>query len=120
MRRRTAIVCVVTVLALASLAVAATFTVAIQVAPATIVRDAPCEWVTVHADIPYSSVNTETVLINGFDADWVFPDNRGDLVAKVEFENIAPSVGPPSAVITLQGVTTSGAAFTGSATVRVK
>ena len=120
MRALVAVLCLAFVLSLATVAVAQDLSVQIQVAPATIVLKAPCQWVTVHADISFSSVSDETVQINGSDADLVFPDNRGELVAKIAFEEIASMVAAPSAEITLTGVTTGDVPFSGSATVRVK
>ncbi len=114
------VLCVLMVLVLNSLVAAQSLTVNIQVAPAQIVEDASCKWVTVHAEISYSSVVDESVQINGLDADAVFQDNRGELVAKIAFEKITATVEPPEAEITLTGTTTGEVEFAGSATVRVK
>ncbi|NLO04824.1 MAG: hypothetical protein GX131_03225 [candidate division WS1 bacterium] len=101
-------------------AVAPVVTVPIQVSPATIILKAPCQWITIHADIDYAAVNASTVAINGLDAEAVFPDNRGDLVAKISFESIISGLEPGETTITLTGVTTEGTAFSGSSTVPVK
>jgi len=111
--------CVLLVLSVFAYADAPT-TVNIQVAPATIVLKAPLKWITIHADIDYSAVNAASVCINGLDADLVFADDRGDLVAKVSFPRIAPQLLAGSAEIVLTGVTNEGDAFSGSETVRVK
>lgn len=103
----------------ATLAVA-DVSVEIQVAPAQIVLKAPSTWLTVHADIPYSVVDDGSVQINGLDADQVFADDCGNLVAKVEMGRIKDLVAPPSVEITLTGLTTEAEAFSGSETVRVK
>lgn len=101
-------------------AAAPVITVPIQVSPATIILKAPCQWVTIHADIAYSTVDASTVAINGLDAEAVFADNCGDLVAKVSFESIVDGLTPGQTTITLTGVTKDGIAFSGSSTVPVK
>lgn len=120
MRATVLVLCVMLILALNSLVAAQTQTVEIQVAPAQIVERAPCQWVTVHAEIAYSSVVDSSVQINGLAADAVFADDCGDLVAKIEFGKITAIVDPPEAEITLTGITTGDVAFAGSETVRVK
>ncbi|MGI5816742.1 MAG: hypothetical protein ACOX9R_01460 [Armatimonadota bacterium] len=111
--------CLVMVLALTAYAVAE-MAVDIQVAPATIVLKAPCQWVTVHADIAYGTVDPESVEINGLEADRVFADDCGNLVAKVDFTSAIEGMTPPAAQIILTGVTKDGEAFSGSSFVRVK
>ncbi len=77
--------------------------------------------VTVHADIPFSQVDPDPVLItlNGTAADSIWADDRGDLVAR--FSEVAVeaalSVGPQT--LTLEGPKADGALFTGSDTVQV-
>lgn len=112
--------CVLLLLAASVHAAAPTLAVSIQVSPATIVLKAPLQWLTIHADIACSAVDRSTVAINGLDADAVFADNCGNLVAKVHFERIRPLLSTPSAQIVLTGVTNDGVAFSGSATVPVK
>lgn len=119
MRMPVLMLCLPLALVVATVAVAS-LAVDVQVAPAQIVLNAPSTWLTVHADIAYSAVQEGTVYINGLDADRVFPDDCGNLVAKVEMERIKELVEPPSAEITLTGLTTGGEAFSGSAVVRVK
>ncbi|MFO8080854.1 MAG: hypothetical protein R6V07_11150 [Armatimonadota bacterium] len=120
MRELVTVMCALVVFAMAGHAAAPTLSVEIQVAPATIVLKAPCNWVTIHADIAYSSVQRDSVKINGLNADSVFADSCGNLVAKIAFERITELVSPPTAEIVLTGVTTDGVAFGGSEIVRVK
>jgi len=117
--RTAVLLCLALALVFTSFAVA-DLAVDIQVAPVQIVLKAPTPWLTVHADIPYSAVQSRSVCVNGLDADRVFPDDRGDLVAKVDSDRIKALVAPPSAEITLTGLTTDGEPFNGSAVVRVK
>ena len=44
--------------------------------------------VTVHADISYNSVDTDTVALNDVPSSFCFPDDRGDLVAKFKMKDI--------------------------------
>lgn len=94
-------------------------TVDIAVAPSTIIIKDKGEWITVHAVIPYSSVEAETVLLDGIDAVSTFADARGELVAKFDHEEICAIVAPPQASLTLTGMTTAGEPFEGVDTVRV-
>lgn len=119
MRVTVVALCLMLLLLMTAHAVAET-AVDIQVAPATIVLKAPCQWVTVHADIAFPSVAPGSVEINGIGVDVVKADDCGNLVAKIAFEKITAIVTPPEALITLTGLTKDGEAFSGSATVRVK
>lgn len=92
----------------------------IRIAPNTIVLGAPGAMVTVHADIPYGAVDTDTVTLNGVPARMSFPDDCGNLVSKFLEDMIEDIVAPPSATLTLEGVTNDGDVFTGSGTVQVK
>jgi len=113
-------IAVVTILALAVLPAAAQTVVPIQVSPAVIVLGAPVAWVTVHADIPYGSVSTASIELNGLAVSWTKADSRGDLVAKFDFDDVTASITTPSVTFTLTGLTKTGDAFEGSATVRVR
>ena len=94
--------------------------VVIRIAPNTIVLGDPGAMVTVHAYIPYSAVDTSTVTLNGVPARICFPDDRGNLVSKFVEALIEEIVAPPSATLTLDGMTKGGESFTGSGTVQVK
>jgi hypothetical protein len=84
----------------------------IQVAPQTIIlgRDANQGnvWVTIHAEIDFSSAYIVSVEIEGnsgqaIDAEFTFADNRGDLVAKFSYDDVAYLVGPGEATLTMAG-----------------
>ncbi len=91
----------------------------IEVAPSMIIIKDEGEWVTVHAVIPYSTVEAGSVTLNGIQAVSTFPDACGELVAKFAHEDICAIVAPPSATLTLTGMTTAGDVFEGTDTVRV-
>lgn len=80
-------------------------------------------WVTVHAEIPFSAVDTtESVELNGIAATAVFADDCGDLVAKFKWEDVMgliPTPAPATMTLALTGTRTDGIEFTGSETVRV-
>lgn len=82
----------------------------IQVSPATLVLDAPQVWVTIHADVKYSDVNTVPgvyLVVDGesIPAKSVFADDRGDLVAKFDKDDVESlledSVNYATATVTL-------------------
>jgi len=75
--------------------------------------------VTVHAEIPYSTVDKTSLTLNGIPAKGSKSDNRGELVAFFNEEAVKSIVSVPSATLTLEGLTTAGGAFSGSDTVRV-
>jgi hypothetical protein len=91
----------------------------IAVSPNTLVMGSQGVWVTVHADIPYSTVAGVSVTLNGVAVDFTKADNRGDLVAKFQIDAIKGIVAPPSAELTLSGLTKDGVAFSGTDTIRV-
>lgn len=114
------IAAVVTILALAVLPAAAETVVPIQVSPAVIVIGAPVEWVTVHVDIAYSSVDRDSIALNGLEVAWTKSDNCGNLVAKFVFTDVTAMVSAPSATLTLTGLTRDGEPFSGTETVPVR
>lgn len=94
--------------------------VPIQVSPATLVLGAPCEWVTIHADIAYSLVDRETIDLNGVPAAVVFADTQGNLVAKFPFGTIEALAAPPEIALTFNGATDAGEPFVGTAVIPVR
>ena len=99
----------------------------IQVAPQTIILGRTANsgnvWVTIHADIDFSSAYVVSVEIEGnsgqtIDAEFTFADNRGDLVAKFSYDDVAYLLGPGDATLTLQ-VEDDGNTYTGSDDIRV-
>ena len=89
----------------------------ITVAPNTIVLSSEVDAVTVHSNLPLSSVDKSTVTVNGV-TPILWDDNRGHLVARVALADLE-GVEPPELTITLSGLLLSGASFEASDTVRV-
>lgn len=77
------------------------------------------DWLTVHTDIGYGSVDTATLALNGIPLAFAFADSRGNLVAKFSLAVLKEIVAPPSAVLTLTGSTATGAPLEGSDVVSV-
>lgn len=102
----------------------------IEVAPATLNLNEGvqnCDYVTVHADIPYAEVDCDTLeLMNsteyGVASTYCFPDNCGNLVVKFDRVDVAGLVESNDKTLTLvlTGETTDGEEFTGTDTIRVK
>ena len=102
-------------------------TIPIQCSPSAVVLHAvrSGDWLTVHADIPYSSVRTDTVWLvapNGsLKAATTFPDDRGNLVAKFRMRDLTSllETTEPTNDLTLIGFTEAGIPFVGTDTVRI-
>jgi hypothetical protein len=94
--------------------------VPIQISPHALVFGSAGVWVSVHAEIAYSSVARGTVELEGISARWTFPDSRGELVAKFDVDAVKAIVSPPSATLRLTGATVDGRSFSGSDTILVK
>ena len=75
--------------------------------------------VVVHTAIPYSSVETSSVTLDGLAVKWTKADSCGNLVAYFSEAEVKAMVAPPSAELTLSGLTKDGESFSGSDTVRV-
>lgn len=122
MRRLLGIVCVFSLLLVLS-AVGAfcqdSGTIAITVSPNVVNTTANGQWLTIHADIPLSVVDTASVYVNGVAVDWTKADAQGDLVAKFCLDDVLAVIAPPSATLTLTGTTKDGATFSGTDTVKV-
>ncbi|HUU46400.1 MAG TPA: hypothetical protein VM118_11780 [Acidobacteriota bacterium] len=95
-------------------------TVKVQVSPHTIVMSNVDGSVTVHANIAYTAVATETVMLEGLTPYNTRPDVEGKLVAKFRLDEVQAIVAPPSTKLTLTGETTEGVAFSGSDVVNVR
>ena len=93
----------------------------IKASPQTINLDSLSDgdWLTVHTDIGYGSVDRATLALNGIPVAFTFADSRGCLVAKFSLALIEEIVAPPSAVLTLTGATTAGLPLEGSDVVTV-
>jgi hypothetical protein len=107
-------------------------TVEIRITPATLNLDQidECQCVTVHAEIPYVDVDTETLTLNVKDADPIvyidssstFSDNRGNLVVKfnrVEVTGIVAGYVGEEVTLSLTGKKLDETPFTGSGIIRV-
>jgi hypothetical protein len=101
-------------------------TIEIQVSPQTILLN----WkalgnvkLTVHADVNFSlGFDRFDVSLDGVQAAYVYSDDRGDLVAKFNFWDIAALVreqGVETATLTLVAVSEDGTIYVGSDQVRV-
>lgn len=94
--------------------------VVIMISPATLVIDSAGTTVTVHAEIPLSTVDTATVSLDGVAPTYCKADARGELVAKFERADIVAIVAPPEATLTLSGLTVDAVPFSGSDTITVQ
>jgi hypothetical protein len=91
----------------------------ILVSPSTLVMGSQGVWVAVHADIPYSSVDSATVSLNGIPVTATFADNQGDLVAKFQIDAVKGTVSVPQSEVVLVAMTHAGEEFVGTDTIRV-
>ena len=100
--------------------VAAELQVPIQVSPNTLVLHSRGDYVTVHADIAFGRVATETLTLNAIPASSAFADSCGNLVVKFDIEEVKNIAAPPEVVLTLAGDCRDGVSFEGSATITVR
>ncbi len=98
----------------------ATLEVDIQASPQNIILKAPVTWVTIHAVVPLRSVVPASVTLNGVAARIVTADNRGELVAKFAFSEIAAIVTKPATTLILDATSTDGTPITGWCEVGVR
>ncbi len=94
-------------------------TIDIQIAPATINLNLEGPLVTVHADIAYNKVDTNTLKLNDVPASYTYSDDRGNLVAKFDPTLIRETVDQPEETLTFTGKMLVGSNFTGEYTIRV-
>ena len=111
--------------------------VQVKITPEALVLGSKGAWVTVHVDVPYDLVDTQTTIelrdaqtidlvdaqtieLDGIDAAFSFPDDCGNLVSKFRMRDIKEIVAPPEATLTLIGYYKTGGAFGGSDTIKVK
>ena len=76
----------------------------ITISPKTLVLSSPDTIVTVHSNIPYVSVNTVSLTLNGIPATFSKADACGDLVVKFGREDVQGKVVTGIATLTLSGV----------------
>ncbi|NOR47200.1 MAG: hypothetical protein GQ533_04030, partial [Methanosarcinaceae archaeon] len=96
-----------------------TIDIDIKIAPATLNLEFKGPWITIHTDIPYNEVNSDTIELNGIPVFSTFADDRGNLVAKFKSADVKAIVVPSEATLTLTGETDVGGSFEGSDTIRV-
>ncbi|NLF30470.1 MAG: hypothetical protein GX591_06240 [Planctomycetes bacterium] len=94
---------------------------ALYVAPEVICPQAPCNWVTIHTDVAYASVEDVAVDVDGqaVAVAQTFADDRGNLVAQLAFEDAAAIVDPPQATVKLSLVV-AGRTLVAAYTVQVR
>ncbi len=92
----------------------------IMISPRTLVLSSGCDAITIHSNIPYNEVITDTVAINGVPAA-TGVDDCGDLVARVAVADLADILLPGQTVtLTLTGDLTDGTSFEVDGTINVK
>jgi len=94
------------------------------VSPGTIATSAACTWVTVHTDEPFQGVDGVLAEVDSTEVDvaQTFDDDRGNLVAKLRFQDVVACI-PPSATsvtLTLTVIRVTGETLVASQTVPVK
>ena len=92
----------------------------ITITPKTLVLSSPDTVVSVHSNIPYSSVDTVSLTLEGIPAKFTKADACGDLVVKFSQTDVKDIVEPGLATLTLSGAFKDGSTFTASDTITVK
>ena len=92
----------------------------ITISPNTLVLSSEDTIVSVHSNIPYYSVDTVSLTLNGIPAIFTKADACGDLVVKFERADVKDIVEPGIAVLTLSGMLNDGSEFAVSDTIAVK
>ena len=92
----------------------------ITITPKTLVLSSPDTVVSVHSNIPYSSVNTVTLTLNGISAKFTKADACGDLVVKFNQVDVKEIVKPGIVTLTLSGELKDGTPFEASDTITVR
>ncbi|MBN1125208.1 MAG: hypothetical protein JXA82_09375 [Sedimentisphaerales bacterium] len=93
----------------------------ITISPNTLVLDNDGGSVSVHTNIPFGSVNTDTVFLEGITPYLCKADSLGDLVVKVDTADVKAIVSPGQVTLTLTGKLIDGdIPFQASDTITVK
>ena len=92
----------------------------ITISPNTLVLSSPDTIVTVHSNIPYGSVDTTKLTLNGLDATFSKADACGDLVVKFSRADVKGIVDPGSATLTLSGLLKGEVSFAASDDITVR
>lgn len=93
----------------------------IQVSPNVLNIGSKGKIVTVHTDLPYSSVTGASVFLNGVPISWWKSDDRGFFVAKFDIDKVKYEAGlvVGDNKVILTGVTTNEVQFTGEQILKV-
>lgn len=103
-----------------SFQVSVTDEIEIQVSPSTLNLQNQGQVVTVHTDIPYSSVVGASVTLSGIPIDWWKADNLGYFVAKFYISKVKEKLSEPGIyTLELSGTTKDGVTFSGSTEITV-
>ena len=94
--------------------------VSVKISPAALVLGVEGTWVTVHTNVPFTSADRTSLLLDGVPAALAFADDRGYLVVKFAQGAIEAIVTPPEASLTLTGQFTNGTPFFGTDTILVR
>ena len=93
----------------------------IMISPRTLVLSSGCDTITIHSNIPYSAVLTDTVAVNGVPAGSTGVDDCGDLVVKIAVADLADILQPKQTVtLTLTGDLADGTSFAVDGTINVR
>jgi hypothetical protein len=92
----------------------------ITISPKTLFLGSEDTIVTVHSNIPYSTVDTVSLTLNGIPAQFTKADACGDLVVKFSRADVKDIVEPGFAVLTLSGAFKDGSLFEASDTITVR
>jgi hypothetical protein len=92
----------------------------ITITPKTLVLSSPDTVVSVHSNIPYSSVDTVSLTLDGIPATFTKADACGDLVVKFNQSDVKGIVLPGLATLTLKGMLKDDTEFEASDTIIVK
>ena len=92
----------------------------ITISPNTLVLSSEDTIVTVHSNIPYSSVDTLSLLLDGIEATYTKADACGDLVVKFNRADVKDIVEPGTVTLTLTGDFKEGDSFEASDTITVR
>ena len=92
----------------------------IVISPKTLVLSAPVAMVTVHSNIPYSTVDTTSLELDGVPVRYTKADSRGELVAKFLVADVEAILVSGEMTLTLAGSYKDGTEFSVSDTITVK
>ena len=92
----------------------------ITISPNTLVLSSPDTIVTVHSNIPYASVNTATLTLDGIPATFSKSDACGDLVVKFGRADVKGIVETGPVTLTLSGNLIGGSSFEASDQITVR